>query len=64
MERHSSTSRREDWVIRHLDVSDHTPFIVEVSHCDYYDNSPLAFFSSRYHLGLGTPFDRRPICRI
>jgi flavin reductase (DIM6/NTAB) family NADH-FMN oxidoreductase RutF len=45
-------------VIRHLDVSDHTLFIAEVSNCDYCDNSPLVFFSSRYHLGLGTPFDR------
>ncbi|SRR5712692_2309636 len=45
-------------VIRHLDVSDHTLFIAEVSNCDYCDNSPLVFFSSRYHLGLGTLFDR------
>jgi flavin reductase len=45
-------------VVRHLDVSDHTLFIAEVSNCDYSDHSPLVFFSSRYHLGLGTPFDR------
>ena len=45
-------------VIRRLDVSDHTLFIAEVSNCDYCNSSPLVFFSSRYHLGLGTPFDR------
>jgi flavin reductase (DIM6/NTAB) family NADH-FMN oxidoreductase RutF len=45
-------------VIRIVDVSDHTLFIAEVSNCDYSDNTPLVFFSSRYHLGPGTPFDR------
>jgi flavin reductase (DIM6/NTAB) family NADH-FMN oxidoreductase RutF len=45
-------------VIRTVDVSDHTLFIAEVSNCDFCDNTPLVFFSSRYHLGPGTPFDR------
>ncbi len=45
-------------LVQNLDVSDHTLFIAEVSNCDYCDHSPLVFFSSRYHLGLGTPFDR------
>ena len=45
-------------VIRTVDVSDHTLFIAEVSNCDFCDNTPLVFFSSRYHLGPGTPFER------
>jgi flavin reductase len=45
-------------VVRTVDVSDHTLFIAEVSNCDYSDNTPLVFFSSRYHLGPGTPFER------
>jgi hypothetical protein len=45
-------------LIQNLDVNDHTLFIAEVSNCDYCDHSPLVFFSSRYHLGLGAPFDR------
>jgi flavin reductase len=45
-------------VTRIVDVSDHTLFIAEVSNCDYSDNTPLVFFSSRYHLGPGTPFER------
>jgi flavin reductase len=44
-------------VIRIVDVSDHTLFIAEVSNCDYCDNLPLVFFSSRYHLGPGMPVD-------
>jgi flavin reductase (DIM6/NTAB) family NADH-FMN oxidoreductase RutF len=44
-------------VIRIVDVSDHTLFIAEVSNCDYCDNLPLVFFSSRYHLGPGIPVD-------
>jgi flavin reductase (DIM6/NTAB) family NADH-FMN oxidoreductase RutF len=44
-------------VTRMVDVSDHTLFIAEVSNCDYCDNLPLVFFSSRYHLGPGTPVD-------
>jgi flavin reductase len=44
-------------VVRIVDVSDHTLFIAEVSNCDYSDNIPLVFFSSRYHLGPGTPFE-------
>jgi flavin reductase (DIM6/NTAB) family NADH-FMN oxidoreductase RutF len=44
-------------VIRLIDVNDHTLFIAEVSNCDHCDDTPLVFFSSRYHLGLGTPFD-------
>ena len=38
-----------------IDVSDHTLFIAEVSECDYCDSLPLVFFSSRYHLGPGSP---------
>ena len=45
-------------VVRHVDVSDHTLFIAEVSDCDYRDSTPLVFFSSRYHLGPGEPVDR------
>lgn len=45
-------------LIRTVDVSDHTLFIAEVSNCDYSDDIPLVFFSSRYHLGPGTPFER------
>src|SRR5690349_23384 len=45
-------------VVRHVDVSDHTLIIAEVSNCDYRDHTPLVFFSSRYHLGPGEPFDR------
>lgn len=41
-----------------IEVNDHTLFIAEVSNCDYCDNNPLVFFSSRYHFGPGTPFDR------
>ena len=44
-------------VIRTIDISDHTLFIAEVSGCDHSDNLPLVFFSSRYHLGPGTPAD-------
>jgi flavin reductase len=44
-------------VTRIVDVSDHTLFIAEVSNCDYCDNLPLVFFSSRYHLGPGIPVD-------
>jgi flavin reductase (DIM6/NTAB) family NADH-FMN oxidoreductase RutF len=40
-------------VTRTIDVSDHTLFIAEVSGCDYCDDLPLVFFSSRYHLGPG-----------
>ena len=45
-------------VTRTIDVSDHTLFIAEVSGCDYCDDVPLVFFSSRYHLGPGKPADR------
>ncbi len=45
-------------VTRTIDVSDHTLFIAEVSECDYCDDLPLVFFSSRYHLGPGKPIDR------
>lgn len=45
-------------VTRHVDVSDHTLIIAEVSACDYRDTTPLVFFSSRYHLGPGVPVDR------
>jgi flavin reductase len=45
-------------VTRSVDVSDHTLFIAEVSNCDYSDNTPLVFFSSRYHLGPGMPAER------
>ena len=45
-------------VTRTIDVSDHTLFIAEVSECDYCDDLPLVFFSSRYHLGPGKPVDR------
>lgn len=45
-------------VIRHVDVSDHTLVIAEVSDCAYNDTTPLVFFSSRYHLGPGEPVDR------
>ena len=45
-------------VIRTIDVNDHTLFIAEVSRCDHSDHLPLVFFSSRYHLGPGTPVDR------
>jgi flavin reductase len=44
-------------VIRTIDISDHTLFIAEVSGCDHSDNLPLVFYSSRYHLGPGTPAD-------
>jgi len=44
-------------VTRVVDVSDHTLFIAEVSNCDYCDDLPLVFFSSRYHLGPGVPID-------
>ena len=44
-------------VTRTIDVSDHTLFIAEVSECDYCDDLPLVFFSSRYHLGPGKPAD-------
>ena len=44
-------------VVRHVDVSDHTLIIAEVSGCDYRDNAPLVFFSSRYHFGPGQPFE-------
>ena len=46
-------------LIRAVDVSDHTLFIAEVSTCDYSDNLPLVFFSSRYHLGPGDISERR-----
>lgn len=45
-------------VTQSIDVNDHTLFIAEVSSCDHSDNAPLVFFSSRYHLGPGTPIDR------
>lgn len=45
-------------VVRQVEVSDHTLIIAEVSNCDYQDQTPLVFFSSRYHLGPGRPFDR------
>jgi flavin reductase len=45
-------------VTRVVDVSDHSLFIAEVSNCDYCDDLPLVFFSSRYHLGPGVPVDR------
>jgi len=45
-------------VVRHVDVNDHTLIIAEVSSCDYCDDTPLVFFSSRYHLGPGVPVDR------
>ena len=38
--------------------ADHTLIIAEVSACDYRDTTPLVFYSSRYHLGPGIPFDR------
>ncbi len=44
-------------VTRTIDVRDHTLFIAEVSRCDYCDDLPLVFFSSRYHLGPGRPVD-------
>ena len=44
-------------LIRTVDVSDHTLFIAEVSSCDYCDELPLVFFSSRYHLGPGMPVE-------
>jgi flavin reductase (DIM6/NTAB) family NADH-FMN oxidoreductase RutF len=44
-------------VTRSVEVSDHTLFIAEVSNCDYCDDLPLVFFSSRYHLGPGVPVD-------
>jgi flavin reductase len=44
-------------VTRTIDVSYHTLFIAEVSGCDYCDDLPLVFFSSRYHLGPGRPVD-------
>ena len=44
-------------VVRHVDVSDHTLIIAEVSNCNYNDRAPLVFFSSRYHLGHAQPFD-------
>jgi flavin reductase len=45
-------------VTRAIGVNDHTLFIAEVSNCDYCDDLPLVFFSSRYHLGPGVPLDR------
>ena len=45
-------------VTRTVEVSDHPLFIAEVSNCDYCDNLPLVFFSSRYHLGPGRPVDQ------
>jgi flavin reductase (DIM6/NTAB) family NADH-FMN oxidoreductase RutF len=45
-------------LVRTVDVCDHTLFIAEVSNCDYCDDLPLVFFSSRYHLGPGMPADR------
>lgn len=45
-------------VIRAVEVSDHTLFIAEVSNCDYCDDLPLVFFSSRYHLGPRVAADR------
>jgi flavin reductase (DIM6/NTAB) family NADH-FMN oxidoreductase RutF len=45
-------------VTRTVDIGDHTLFIAEVSNCEYCDNVPLVFFSSRYHLGPGAPLDR------
>ena len=45
-------------VIRAIDVNDHTLFIAEVSNCDYCDDLPLVFFSSRYHHGPGVQVDR------
>jgi len=45
-------------VTQSIDINDHTLFIAEVSSCDHCDNAPLVFFSSRYHLGPGTPIDR------
>ncbi|WP_298885904.1 styrene monooxygenase NADH-dependent flavin reductase subunit StyB [uncultured Bradyrhizobium sp.] len=45
-------------VTRHVDVSDHTLIIAEVSACDYRDIAPLVFFSSRYHRGAGAPVER------
>ena len=45
-------------VTRTVDIGDHTLFIAEVSSCEYCDNVPLVFFSSRYHLGPGAPLDR------
>ena len=45
-------------VTRHVEVSDHTLIIAEVSGCDHRDSTPLVFFSSRYHLGPGVPVDR------
>jgi len=42
-------------VTRHVDVSDHTLIIAEVSACEHDDTTPLVFFSSRYHLGPGVP---------
>lgn len=45
-------------VTRAVDVNDHTLFIAEVSNCDYCNDLPLVFFSSRYHLGPGVPVDR------
>jgi flavin reductase (DIM6/NTAB) family NADH-FMN oxidoreductase RutF len=45
-------------VTRHVDVSDHTLVIAEVSACDHRDTTPLVFFSSRYHRGAGVPVDR------
>lgn len=44
-------------VTRAIEISDHTLLIAEVSNCDYCDSLPLVFFSSRYHLGPGTPVD-------
>lgn len=45
-------------VTRHVDVSDHTLIIAEVSACGHGDTSPLVFFSSRYHRGAGAPVER------
>lgn len=45
-------------LVQQVAVNDHTLMIAEVSNCDYHDTTPLVFFSSRYHLGPGVPFDR------
>lgn len=45
-------------VIRTVDVFDHTLFIAEVTSCGHEAGSPLVFFSSQYHGGLGRPLAR------